>query len=91
MVYIHIRHTVENYSKWREIYDQHAPARQAGGATEEAYILRNTENPKEVILLLGWNNAVQARAFTQSTSLKQAMQDGGVVGSPDIRILESAD
>jgi hypothetical protein len=56
MVYIHIRHRVEDYARWREGYDNHAPARQAGGAIGEAQVVRNTEDPNEVIVLLGWSN-----------------------------------
>jgi quinol monooxygenase YgiN len=90
MVYIHIRHRVEDYARWREGYDNHAPARQAGGAMGEAQVMRNIEDPNEIIVLLGWSNLQNARAFIQSVSLKEAMQKAGVQGSPEIRLLEVA-
>ena len=90
MVYIHIRHRLEDYARWREGYDNHAPARQAGGAVGEAQVMRNVEDPNEVILLLGWSDLQKARAFIQSVSLKEAMQKAGVQGSPEIRLLEAA-
>ena len=88
MVYIQVRHRVEDYAKWREGYDQHAPARQAGGATGDEYILRNVDDPNEFTILLGWSNLEKARSFTLSSSLKEAMRDAGVQGKPEIRLLE---
>ncbi len=90
MTYIHIRHRVKDYAKWREIYDNHAGARQAGGATGEAYVMRNIDTPNEITVILGWNDVGQARAFTQSTTLKEAMKKAGVLSLPEIRFLEVA-
>lgn len=91
MVYIHVQHTVEDYAKWREGFDNHAPARQAGGATDEAYVMRNVEDPNEITIILGWSDLEQARAFSQSASLKEAMQKAGVTGPPEVRFLEAAE
>ena len=90
MVYIYVRHNVEDYARWREGYDNHAAARQAGGATDEAYVMRNVDDPHEITIILGWSDLEKARAFTQSTSLKEAMQKAGVSGPPEIRFLEMA-
>jgi hypothetical protein len=90
MVYIHVRHSVEDFARWREGFDSHAPARQAGGATDEAYVMRNVDDPNDVTVILGWNDLEKARTFTQSASLKEAMQKSGVTGPPEIRFLEAA-
>ena len=90
MVYIHVNHTVEDYTRWKEGFDNHAAARQAGGATDEAYIMRNVDNQNELTVILGWSDLEKARAFTQSASLKEAMQKAGVTGLPEIRFLEAA-
>jgi heme-degrading monooxygenase HmoA len=89
MIYIYVRHSVEDYAKWREGYDNHAAARQAGGATDEAYVMRNVDDPKEITLVLGWSDLEKARAFTQSASLKEAMQKAGVTSQPEVRFLET--
>ena len=91
MVYLYVRQSVEDYATWREGYDKHAAARQAGGATGAAYILRNVENPNEITVLLGWDDLGKARTFSQSDSLKQAMQNAGVIGQPEVRFLETVD
>jgi heme-degrading monooxygenase HmoA len=90
MTYIYVRHNVEDYAKWREGFDTHAAARQAGGATDEAYIMRNVDDPNEITVVLGWSDLEKARAFTQSASLKEAMEKAGVTGPPDVRFLEAA-
>jgi heme-degrading monooxygenase HmoA len=89
MVYIYVRQNVEDYARWREGFDNHASARQAAGATDEAYVMCNVDDPTEVTVILGWSDLQKARAFTQSASLKEAMQNAGVVGPPEIRFLES--
>lgn len=91
MVYLYVRQRVEDYARWREGYDNHAAARQASGATGEVNILRNADDPLEITVLLGWNDLEKAKTFAQSTSLKQAMQNAGVVGQPEVRFLEMAD
>jgi heme-degrading monooxygenase HmoA len=90
MVYIHVQHTVEDYAKWKEGFDTHAAARQAAGATDEAYVMRNVDNPNEITVILGWSDLEKAKAFTQSASLKEAMQKAGVTGPPEVRFLEAA-
>jgi quinol monooxygenase YgiN len=91
MIYIYVRQNVEDYATWREVFDQHAPTRQAGGATDEVYVMRNIDDPNEVTVILGWSDVAKAQAFTQSPDLKEAMQKAGVTGPPEIRFLETAD
>ncbi len=91
MVYLYVRHSVENYAKWKEGFDTHAAARQAAGATDETYVMRNVDDPNEITAILGWSDLEKARAFTQSASLKEAMQKAGVTGPPEVRFLEAAE
>jgi quinol monooxygenase YgiN len=90
LIYIYVRHSVEDYARWREGFDNHAPARQASGATDEVYLMRNVDDPNEITIILGWSDLDKARAFTKSASLKEAMQDAGVAGPPEVRFLEAA-
>ena len=90
MVYIHVQHTVEDYARWKEGFDNHAAARQASGANDEVYIMRNVDNRNELTVILGWSDLDKARAFTQSASLKEAMQKAGVTGPPSVQFLEPA-
>jgi heme-degrading monooxygenase HmoA len=90
MVNIYVRHSVEDYARWREGFDNHAAARQAGGATDAGRVMRNVDDPNDITIILGWSDLEKARAFTQSASLKEAMQKAGVTGPPEVRFLEAA-
>jgi heme-degrading monooxygenase HmoA len=88
MVYLLVRQTIEDYGRWHEGFDRHLAARQAGGATNEVYVMRNVENAQEIFVLLGWHDLVSVRAFTKSVSLQTALKQMGVVGTPEVRFLE---
>ena len=89
MVYLLVRHTIEDYGRWHEGFDRHLAVRQAGGATNEAYVLRNVDDAQEIIVLLGWHDLVSVRAFTKSVSLQTALKQMGVVGLPEMIVLKS--
>ena len=91
MIYIYVHHTVEDYATWRKGFDDHAPARQAAGATEEAYIMQTVDNPNEITAILGWSDVEKAKAFAQSPELKAAMEKAGVTSPPEVRFLSAAE
>jgi len=91
MPYILVRHKVENYDSWKEGFDAHAEARKAAGSTGTNYLMRNADDPNEVVAILEWNDLDQARAFTQDPALKEAMQKAGVTGPPEITFLDAAE
>lgn len=90
MIYIHVQHAVEDYGRWKLGFDANAPLRKAGGSTEEVYIMRNVDDPNEVTVILGWSDIEKARAFTQSSELREAMAKAGVTSQPTVRFLEAA-
>lgn len=89
MIYLLLQHRIMDYARWKEGFDSHLPARQAGGSTDEALLLRNVDDPFEIIVILGWRDLAQARLFTKSVKLRRAMQQMGVVGSPQVSFLET--
>lgn len=88
MIYLYVRHTVINDARWKEGFDIHLAARQAGGATREAWVLRNVDDPYEIVVVLGWRDLAKARTFMQSVSWQMMLQEMGVVGVPEVRFLE---
>lgn len=88
MVYLYVRHAIVDYARWKEGFDGHLVARQAGGATHETLVLRNIDQPQELVLLLGWRDLETARSFAGSVSLGMALTAMGVVGTPEVRVLE---
>ena len=86
--YILIRHPVEDIDKWKDGFDAHASAREAGGATGTNIIMRNADVSDEIVVLMEWSDLAKAREFAQSPDLKEVMQKAGVTGPPDIRFLD---
>jgi hypothetical protein len=77
VIYIYLRQTVEDYARWKEGFDNHIVARQAGGATDEAYVMRNVDNPNDITVVLGWCDLEKARAFSQSVGFARGSFFGG--------------
>jgi quinol monooxygenase YgiN len=89
MAYLLVRHTAEDYSKWRPVFDDHEGMRKAGGS-KSARVFRNADNPNEIVLLMEWDDVENARRFASSDDLRQAMERAGVVGRPEALFLEEA-
>jgi hypothetical protein len=53
--------------------------------------MRNADNPNDITVILGWSNLEKARAFSQSVSLNNALRQAGVIGSPEIEFLRTAE
>jgi len=77
-----------DYARWKEVFDTHLAARQAGGATNEIHVMRNVDDLNEITILLGWTSMKTARLFAQSVSLNEAMRQAGVIGVSEVRFLE---
>ena len=90
MVYILVRHKVQDFEKWKLAFDRHGSTREASGS-KGGFLFRNAQDPSEVIVLLEWEELEQARQFAQSQDLRQAMEQAGVVDQPDVFFLEEAD
>jgi hypothetical protein len=89
MVHMIIRHKVADYSRWKEAFDAHLNLRKAAGETE-ARVMVSVDDPHEVTLFFDWDSVDRARRFVGSDDLKQAMKQAGVLGDPDVRLLEDA-
>ena len=82
-----VRHKVADFAKWKPVYDDHVPAEQKAGL-KEVHLLRNIENPNEVIPLFSVEDLDKAKAFGGSDDLRQAMQKAGASDKPDVYFLE---
>lgn len=87
MVYLLIEHKVEDFDKWKSVYDEHEIVRRKAGL-KELYLLRNTSGSKDVVILYEGSDPAKVRDFIASEDLRKAMQRAGVVGKPTFNILE---
>jgi heme-degrading monooxygenase HmoA len=89
MIHVLIRHTVADYGRWKEAFDAHLSSRKRAGETG-CRVFHNMEDPHEILVLLDWQTAEEARKFVNSDDLRQRMRDAGVQGNPEVQYLEDA-
>jgi hypothetical protein len=82
MRYLLVRHKVAEFEQWKSAYDAHLPARQKAGLKEER-LLRNIDDPNEVLILFETEDLQKAREFIDAADLRAAMENAGVVDKPD--------
>lgn len=83
MATLFVRHTVTDFGKWKQVYDDLGPTQKRMGVTAEA-VYRASDNPNDVTVTHEFASVEAAQAFAGSTELKTAMQNAGVAGAPTI-------
>ena len=89
MAHLIVRHTVQDFAKWKPVYDADRTARQAAGL-KDLFLWRNADKPNELVLLFEVSDIAKAKAFTTTPDLKEKMTAAGVLGPPDIVFLSDA-
>lgn len=84
-----IRHAVEDYDRWKRIYDTHGTRRDSAGM-RAAYVYRSADDGNDVTVICDFDSIEAARAFTSAADLKDAMKEMGVVGIPQAWFVEEA-
>jgi heme-degrading monooxygenase HmoA len=90
MPYLLVRHKVEDFDRWKPVYDEHGATRKATGSLG-SQLLRNADDPNEMVILFRWDTLENARRFAQSDDLREAMQRAGVADRPDIYFLDEVE
>lgn len=89
MATVAVRHQVENYERWRAVYEEHAAARKSHGCTGDT-VLRDETDPTSIMVITQWPSLENAHAFASDPSLADAMKRGGVAGTPRIEFYGEA-
>ena len=87
MSYVIIRHKVQDFAKWKPIYDAHGAVRKQSGCKHEQ-LFRLANDPNELVILTEWDSVENAKKFAQSSDLKEKMRSAGVLGTPEFVFLE---
>ncbi len=75
------KHRVANFEKWKISYDAHDSLRLVNGLHN--YVIgRSPSDPNMILVVLKTDDPAKAKAFAKDPSLKQALQKGGVTGTP---------
>ena len=87
MKYMLVRHKVADFETWKKVFDSHAEDQKKAGFTLER-VMRNTEDPKELFLLLNVSDSESARAFVTAPAADVAADQSGVLDVPDCWYLD---
>jgi hypothetical protein len=80
------KHRVRNYAAWKSSYDAHDSLRLANGL--HSYVIgRGVQDSNNVFVAVKADDPEKAKTFSKDASLKQAMQKGGVLGTPDMKMV----
>jgi hypothetical protein len=81
-----VKHKVKDYATFKTVFDNHDSVRRANGL--HSYVLgRGMDDSMMVMVALKADDLEKAKAFSKDPVLKTAMQKAGVVGAPEISIV----
>lgn len=83
-----ITHEVKNYSVWRKAYDADASNRSKAGFHPTGEY-QSVSNPNIVTVIVEAPSLEAVNAFMSNPELKASMEQGGVIGIPDVKILNN--
>lgn len=90
MAYILIKHRIDDFDKWKRVFDEHDSTREEYG--QQGYqVFRLSDDACEVVVLLEWASSDEAKAFVEESDLEAVMAEGTVMGEPDIYFLDEVD
>jgi len=91
MPYLLVRHKVEDYEGWKPVFDHDYGATREQWGSKGGRILRNADDPNELVMLLEWDSLENARKFAHAEELREAMRRAGVADQPDVYFLEEVE
>ena len=87
MTYVLVMHKVEDYDKWKSLYDENGAMRKTYGS-KGAFVFHHSNNTSHIFVLTEWENIEKAKDFAESDELKITMKKAGVIGQPAVYYLE---
>src|SRR5215470_4178549 len=83
-----IRHKVEDYDKWRPMFDAHSLMQKAAGLSNPR-VFRSADDKSEIVVVFDTKDTERAKDFCASPDLKETMAKAGVMDHPTIYFLET--
>ena len=90
MPYMIIRNEIEDYARWKPIFDDHGPTRAEFGSTGYQ-LMRSVDDPNELLMVFEVRDLDRAKELVFSDDLREKMQDAGVAGQPNFYFLEEVE
>ena len=77
MDHVLIIHEVDDYEKWKKIFDAAAPIRKNAGELS-FQVLKSNTNPNKIVHFSKWTSIANAKAFFESAKLVEIRKQAGV-------------
>ena len=88
MPHVLVHQRIEEFDRWKEVFDRLAPARAAASCRSTA-LFRNLEDPHEVVVLFEFDDLARAREHMTSPELRKAWRDAGVTDPGTRTVLDA--
>jgi len=85
-----VRHRVADFDAWKKVFDSMFEIRKAHGWTQ-ATVYRDAQDPNMVTIVNRMKDLDGAKRYGGSKELKDGMAKAGVLGAPEILMLDQAD
>lgn len=89
MYVLAINHAVEDYDRWKSVYDSMPPTT-VGGA-KFARVNRSVDDANLITVVSGFDSLETLNGFVSDPELKAGMQRAGVLGEPRVEIYEEVE
>jgi heme-degrading monooxygenase HmoA len=90
MAHLLVKQNLEDYAKWKELFDGDSGIREASGS-KGAQVFQNVSDPNEVFVIIEWDSMENLQQFAQSDELKERMQRAGHTGPPAVYFVNLTD
>jgi len=87
MMHAMIRQKVKDYEAWKKVFDEDGANRKMAGS-KGGHVFRALDDPNNVFVLVEFEDKDKATKFMSSDGLKEAMKKAGVIGKPDIYLMD---
>ncbi len=88
MPHMLVSHKVEDFAKWKGVFDSVEAMRREAGEKSNT-LFRDADDPNAITALFEWDSLENAQEYAGSARLKSAMQEAGVTGPPQITFLNA--
>ena len=72
------RSRVEDYARWKAVYQAGEAARQAAGWRDQE-VFRNPDDPNEIVILTEVDDVERARAYAESEDVRRRQRASGLM------------
>ena len=91
MTTIFMKHTVEDYDTWKQVFDDHADTREEYGSHEDYRLFHEAGTPNEVVMIGEWESVETFQRFMEESDVQEKMGGAGVISEPEVYILEETE